>query len=116
LISEAIRNAQKLSGKKSVVGADVRRGLESLNLTDARLKEIGLGGFAAPISGINCSDHNGHGSAFVQQWDGAKWAKISDWLSPMKDKVEPLIKEAAESYVSKATGWPKRTEACDKSS
>ncbi len=96
LISEAIRNAQKLTGKKSVVGADVRRGLESLNLSEARLKEIGLGGFAAPITGVNCSNHNGHGSAFVQQWDGTKWVKISDWLSPMKDKVEPLIQQAAE--------------------
>jgi branched-chain amino acid transport system substrate-binding protein len=52
----------------------------------------------------------------MQQWDGTKWVKISDWLSPMKDKVEPLIQQAAESYVAKATGWPKRTEACDKSS
>jgi branched-chain amino acid transport system substrate-binding protein len=34
----------------------------------------------------------------------------------MKDRVEPLIKFAADFYVSKATGWPKRTEACDKSS
>ena len=50
LISEAIRNAQKLTGKKSVVGADVRRGLETLNITEARLKEFGLPGFAAPIT------------------------------------------------------------------
>ena len=34
----------------------------------------------------------------------------------MKDKVEPLLKEAADEYVKKNTGWPKRTEACDKSS
>jgi branched-chain amino acid transport system substrate-binding protein len=116
LIAEAIRNAQKLTGKKSVVGADVRRGLESLNITEARLKELGLAGFAAPITGVNCSDHNGHGSAFVQQWDGAKFVKITDWITPMKDKVQPLLQQAAEDYVTKATGWPKRTEGCDKSS
>jgi branched-chain amino acid transport system substrate-binding protein len=40
-IAEAIRNAQKLSGKKVIDGSDMRRGLESLNLTDARLKELG---------------------------------------------------------------------------
>jgi branched-chain amino acid transport system substrate-binding protein len=116
LIAEAIRNAQKLTGKKSVVGADVRRGLETLHLTEARLKELGLAGFAAPITGVNCSDHNGHGSAFVQQWDGAKWVKITDWIAPMKEKVRPLLEEAANDYVSKATGWPKRTEQCDKTS
>ncbi len=116
LISEAIRNAQKLSGKKSVVGADVRRGLESLNITEARLKELGLAGFAAPITGVNCSDHNGHGSAFMQQWDGTKWVKLTDWITPMKDVVRPMLEKAADDYVTKATGWPKRTETCDKSS
>jgi branched-chain amino acid transport system substrate-binding protein len=116
LISEAIRNAQRITGKKSVVGADVRRGLESLNLTAARLKELGMENFAAPITGVNCSDHNGHGSAFMQQWDGTKWVKVSDWIAPMKDKVRPMLEKAADDYVSKATGWPKRTEECDKSS
>jgi branched-chain amino acid transport system substrate-binding protein len=116
LITEAIRNAQKLSGKKSVVGEDVRRGLETLNISEARLKELGLQNFASPITGINCSDHNGHGSAFMQQWDGAKWVKITDWIVPMKDKVRPMLEQAADDYVSKNAGWPKRTETCDKSS
>ena len=31
LIAEAIRNAQKITGKKVVNGADVRRGLETLS-------------------------------------------------------------------------------------
>ena len=116
IIAEAIRNAQKITGKKAVVGADVRRGLETLKITEARLKELGLVGFASPITGVSCTDHNGHGSAFMQQWDGTKWVKISDWIEPMKDKVRPLLEAAANDYVSKATGWPKRTEVCDKSS
>ncbi len=32
LMAEAIRNAQKLTGKKVINGEDVRRGLESLNI------------------------------------------------------------------------------------
>ena len=116
IIAEAIRNAQKITGKKVVVGEDVRRGLETLHLTEARLKEIGFPNFAAPITGVSCADHNGHGSAYVQQWDGTKWVKISDWIAPMKDKVRPLLEKAAADYVKKNTGWPKRTEKCDKSS
>lgn len=116
LIAEGIRNAQKLTGKKSVVGEDVRRGLETLNLTAERFKEIGLPDFSPPITNVNCNDHNGHGSAFMQQWDGQKWVKVSDWIEPMKDKVMPLLDKAANDYVSKATGWPKRTEKCDKTS
>ena len=41
LIAEAIRNAQKITGKKVVTGPDVRRGLESLNINQARWKELG---------------------------------------------------------------------------
>jgi branched-chain amino acid transport system substrate-binding protein len=116
ITAEAIRNAQKITGKKVVVGADVRRGLETLNITAARWKEMGFEGFAAPITNVSCTDHNGHHSAYMQQWDGTKWVKVSDYIAPMKDKVRPLIEAAAKDYVEKNTGWPKRTEACDKSS
>ena len=115
VIAEAIRNAQKLTGKKDITGEEMRRGLESLQISAARWKEIGLPNFATPIS-VNCTDHNGHASAYVQQWDGTKWVKVSDWISPMKDKVMPLLDAAAADYVQKNAGWPKRTEACDKSS
>jgi branched-chain amino acid transport system substrate-binding protein len=116
LVAEAIRNAQKVTGKKVVTGEDVRRGLETLQITDARWKELGLPAFGAPITGVNCTDHNGHAPAYMQQWDGAKWVKITDWIAPMKEKVRPMLEDAAKEYVDKATGWPKRTEACDKAS
>jgi branched-chain amino acid transport system substrate-binding protein len=115
LVAEAIRNAQKVTGKKAVTGEDVRRGLESLTISEARWKELGLPGFGAPITNVNCSDHNGHHAAYMQQWDGSKWVKITDWIAPMKDKVRPLLMDASKEYVEKATGWPKRTESCDKS-
>ena len=115
LIAEAIRNAQKVTGKKVVTGEDVRRGLETLNITAARWKELGLPEFGSPLA-VSCSDHNGHQAAYLQQWDGTKWMKISDWISPMKDKVRPMLEAAAKDYVSKNQPWPKRSEPCDKSS
>jgi len=115
VIAEAIRNAQKLTGKKDITGEEMRRGLETLQITAARWKELGLPGFATPIS-VSCDDHNGHASAYMQQWDGAKWVKVSDWMTPMKDQVMPLLDSAAADYVTKNQPWPKRTEACDKSS
>jgi branched-chain amino acid transport system substrate-binding protein len=115
LVAEAIRTAQKVTGKKAVTGEDVRRGLDSLTISEARWKELGLPGFGAPITTVNCSDHNGHHPAYMQQWDGSKWVKITDWIAPMKDKVRPLLMDASKEYVEKATGWPKRTESCDKS-
>ena len=114
-IAEAIRNAQRISGHKVITGEDMRRGLETLNITEARLKELGASGFAHPMQ-ITCTDHNGHNSAYMASWDGTKWVKGSDWMEPLKDKVLPLIDQAAKDYANANSGWPKRTEACDKSS
>jgi branched-chain amino acid transport system substrate-binding protein len=115
LIAEAIRTAQHLTGKKNVNGEDVRRGFESLNITEARWKEIGLPGFASPIH-LSCADHNGHSGISLVQWDGTKWNTTVPSIQPIKDKVMPLINSTAEDYVKANTGWPKRTEPCDKSS
>ena len=115
LIAQAIRNAQKLTGKKVVDGPDVRRGLETLNITDADWTKLGFPNFGTPIH-VTCTDHNGHSPAYMQQWDGHAWHRVSDWIQPMKDKVEPLLIAAAADYVKKNAGWPKRTEPCDKSS
>jgi branched-chain amino acid transport system substrate-binding protein len=115
LVAEAIRTAQQITGKKVVTGEDVRKGLEALNITEARLKELGMEGFAAPVK-VTCEDHNGHHKVFVAEWDGQKWQKASDWIEPMKEKVRPLIEAGAKDYAEKNTGWPKRTEPCAKSS
>jgi branched-chain amino acid transport system substrate-binding protein len=115
IIAEAIRTAQQITNKKQVNGEDVRRGLESLNITAARLKEIGLENFASPMK-VTCSDHNGHGGISIVEWDGSKWTTSVPSIQPIKDKVLPLIQDAAESYVKANAGWPKRTEPCDKSS
>ncbi len=111
LIAEAVRTAQALSGKKIINGEDTRRGLEQLSITDARWTEIGLPGFAGPLK-LTCDNHNGHQPAFMQRWDGAKWARVSDPIAPLTARLEPLMTEAANDYVAKSAGWPKRSETC----
>jgi len=115
LIAEGIRNAQALTGRKAVTGEDVRRGLEAIDIDAARWKALGLDGFAGPIA-LSCADHNGHRPAFLQEWDGTKWVKVTEPITPMTDRVKPLLDAAARDYAEKNTGWPKRTEACDKPS
>jgi branched-chain amino acid transport system substrate-binding protein len=116
VVAEAIRNAQRITGKRLVKGEDVRRGLETLNVTAARWNELGLPEFGASITGVSCTDHSGHHAAYMQQWDGAKWVAASDWIPPMVERVSPMLEQAADEYVSKNPGWPKRTEPCDKPS
>jgi branched-chain amino acid transport system substrate-binding protein len=112
IIAEGIRNAQKITGKKVIDGSDMRRGLETLNITAARLKEMGAADFAAPMK-VSCQDHNGHNAAYMAMWDGTKWVKGSDWIEPLKAQVQPLIESAAKEYSTANAGWPKRAEACD---
>jgi branched-chain amino acid transport system substrate-binding protein len=74
-----------------------------------------MAGFTDPIK-LSCTDHNGHRAAFMQEWDGTKYVKVSEPIAPMMDKVSPLLDAAAKEYTEKNAGWPKRTEPCDKSS
>jgi len=86
----------------------MRDGLESFDLSEARLAEIGLAGFTAPIKG-DCSDHEGAGSVFMQQWNGSTFEKITDPITPMTDVVRPLLEDAAAKYLSDKPEWQKQT-------
>jgi len=109
IVAEAIRAAQKISGKANITGSDMRDGLEALDLSEARLKEIGLEGFTAPIKG-SCADHAGGGSIFLQQWDGSDWKKTSDLIAPATELVRPLLLAAAAKYVADKPEW--KTQTC----
>ncbi|MEM6616355.1 MAG: ABC transporter substrate-binding protein [Pseudomonadota bacterium] len=111
LMAEAIRTAQEITGKSVINAEGMRIGLENLNITEARIKEIGLEGFMAPLR-VTCENHSGNHSVYVQEWDGEKWVQASDWFSPMTDVVSPLLATAAEDYVASNSPWPERTEAC----
>ena len=68
IIVEAIRIAQEKYGKGKVMTPEqVRWGLENLNLTEARIKELGAGGLFPPIK-TSCADHEGSGMVKFQQW------------------------------------------------
>ena len=101
VISEAIRNAQAATGHSAVTAAELRDGFETLNLTEERLTELGLPGFAQPIAST-CDDHGGPGSAKIFQWDAAanKWNEASDWLTADTDVIDPLIAEDSAAFAT----------------
>jgi branched-chain amino acid transport system substrate-binding protein len=65
----------------------------------------------APLQ-TSCAEHSGHHKMYMQEWDGDKWVKVSDWFEPLTEKVKPLLANAAEEYKSSNAPWPDRTEAC----
>ncbi len=103
---EAIRTAQAKYGNKPLTGEQVRWGLENLNLTKARLKEIGMEGFTRPVK-VSCVDHETGGPIIIQQWDGKKWNMVSDWISPIREVVRPMIEEAAAAYAKENNITPR---------
>jgi branched-chain amino acid transport system substrate-binding protein len=95
---EAIRAAQAKYGKGKPMNAEeVRWGLEHLNLTDARLKQLGATGLLPEIH-TSCSDHEGSGKIKIQQWDGSKWVVLTDWIEGNKALIHPLFQAEAAKY------------------
>ena len=95
---EAIRNAQAKFGKgKVITGEQMRWSLENLNLTNARLKQLGATGLLPEIK-TSCQNHEGSGKIKIQQWDGSKWVMVSDWVEGNKSLIHPLFQASAAKY------------------
>jgi len=103
---EAIRKAQEKYGKKSLTPEQIRWGIENLNITEARLKELGAAGFMQPLK-VTCADHEGGGAVKFQQWDGTKWNVITDWIQPDKQLVRKMIEESAAGYAKEKNITPR---------
>jgi branched-chain amino acid transport system substrate-binding protein len=106
IVTEAVRYAIKKYGK-TPTGEQVREGLEHIDLTEARLKQLGLSGFTHPIK-VSCNDHEGNGPILIQQWDGAKWHVVSDWITPLRDVVRPMMVASATKYAKENKITPRK--------
>jgi branched-chain amino acid transport system substrate-binding protein len=96
---EGIRTAQEKYGKKPLKGEEIRWGLENLNITEARIKEMGFEGVIRPVK-LSCADHEGTSAARVHTWDGAEWKVSSDWYEGDKSVVAPLVAEVSAAYAA----------------
>jgi branched-chain amino acid transport system substrate-binding protein len=94
---EALRVGHKHFGNRPLNGEEGRWAFEHLDIDAARLKAIGFEGLLPPLK-LSCSDHEGGGSARVQQWDGQKWVLVSDWLQADRETLRPLIEAKSAAY------------------
>ena len=95
--TEAIRTAMAKFGNKPLTGEQVRWGIEHLDLTAERIKQLGFEGMIGPIK-VSCSDHEGTRLSRVHQWDGKQWKVISDWYTADDTILAPLVKDTAAKY------------------
>lgn len=106
--TESIRNAMKIHNTNEVTPAMVRDGMEALDLTEARLGELGLPEFTIPVK-ITCENHAGPRKVAIQQWDASakKWSMVTDFYDTMNDIVDPLIEEDSSAYAAENNITPR---------
>lgn len=101
LAAEAARKAQEISGNAEISPSDMRDGMEALEITEERMKELGMPNFGPSFS-VSCDNHGGPGLVGVTQWDAAagEWNLISSFNETDGDVIQPLIMEDSEAYAA----------------
>ncbi len=101
LTAEAIAKAQELSGETDITPAQMRDGMEALEITSARMEELGMPGIGPEFS-VSCEDHGGSGKGLVQQWDAEAdgWVVLTDFIEPDDEVIEPLVEEDSMAYAA----------------
>ncbi len=99
--AEAIAKAQEIHGVADVTAAMVRDGMEALDITDARMEELGMAG-VGPAFSVSCQDHGGSGLGIVQQWNASegKFVALTDYIAPDDSVTLPLIMEDSAAFAA----------------
>lgn len=103
---EAILTAHKKFGVKVLTGEEFRWGMENLDITEERIKEIGAEGLMQPMKNT-CEDHEGGGKVFFQQWDGKNWISTGEVIVPMQKWVREMIEESSAKYAKEKNITPR---------
>ncbi|SPH24179.1 hypothetical protein DEA8626_03228 [Defluviimonas aquaemixtae] len=101
LAAEAIRKAQELSGASAITAAQMRDGMEALEITEERMVELGLPNFGQPFK-VSCEDHGGPGAGMIQQWDASakKWNLLTGFIAPDDEVIQPLVMEDSMAFAA----------------
>ncbi len=82
-----------------ITPAMMRDGMEALELTNARMEELGMPGIG-PEFAVSCADHGGTGMAIMTQWNGTEWVTLSDFIAPDDSVTGPLVIEDSMAYAA----------------
>ena len=110
LAAEAARTAQEIHGVGDITPAMMRDGMEALEITNARMEELGMPGIG-PEFAVSCADHGGVGQAIMTQWNGTEWVTLSDFISPDDSVTGPLVLEDSAAYAAEAGIEPRTCPA-----
>ena len=99
LVAESIKKAQELAGTSAITPAQLRDGMEALEITSALMEELGMPDIG-PEFAVSCADHGGSGKGLVQQWDAdsGTWTTLTDYIEPDHDVIDPLVEEDSAAF------------------
>ncbi len=101
LAAEAIRTAQEIHGTDDITAAQMRDGMEALEVTEATMESWGAPGIG-PEFNVSCEDHGGSGKGLVQQWNAESetWEPLTDFIEPDEEVIAPLVQADSEAFAS----------------
>ncbi len=108
LAAEAAKKAQEIHGVGDITPAQMRDGMEALEITAASMEALGLPDFG-PEFAVSCANHGGPGLGAVQQWDASaeKWELISEFGPSDADVINKLIEEDSAAYAAENNITPR---------
>jgi branched-chain amino acid transport system substrate-binding protein len=101
LAAEAVKTAQAIHGVADITPAQMRDGMEALEITEEKMAALGLPNFG-PSFNVSCANHGGDGLVGVTQWDASTktWSLVSDFAPTDMDVIGPLIAEDSAAYAA----------------
>ncbi|MEL6239962.1 MAG: ABC transporter substrate-binding protein [Pseudomonadota bacterium] len=99
LAAEAAKTAQGIHGTADITPAMMRDGMEALEITEAKMSELGLPNFG-PTFNVSCQNHGGPGLVGVTQWDASAktWSLISEFKPTDTEVINTLVMEDSMAY------------------
>ncbi len=103
LAAEAAKTAQELSGNADITPAEMRAGMEALEMTEAKMAALGLPNFG-PEFKVSCENHGGNGLGAVKQWDASagEWSLITGYEASDQDVIGPLVEEDSAAFAAES--------------
>ena len=99
LAAEAIKTAQEMHGVSAINAAQMRDGMENLEMTEEKMAKLGLPNFG-PEFEVSCENHGGNGFGAVSQWDAeaGEFSLITDYYQSDQEIIGRLVAEDSAQF------------------
>ncbi|QFT91415.1 Receptor family ligand binding region [Roseovarius sp. THAF9] len=99
LAAEAIKTAQEMHGTAAINAAQMRDGMENLEMTEEKMAALGLPNFG-PEFKVSCENHGGNGFGAVSQWnaEAGEFDLITEYYQSDQEIIQPLVEEDSTAF------------------